>query len=131
MKLIEKDPKKRQTPQSNAIMAVVCAYVIYLGVNILRGYATGKGDGTPAWVQIVFGILFIAFGGFFLARYLIRFVKMREEEKFQGEDSETNHTEDSSLAEASDPEDAEAASDTEDDSAENSQGNTSDADENS
>lgn len=103
MKLIEKDPKKRQSPQSNAIMAIVCAYVIYLGVSILRGYATGQSDGTPAWVQIVFGILFIAFGGFFLARYLIRFVKMREEEKFQQEDAE-NPAEESSSEEEPDSE---------------------------
>ena len=41
--------------------AVAAIYILYLGVKLLKSFADGTG-GAPAWVDIVFGLLFIACG---------------------------------------------------------------------
>ena len=41
--------------------AVAAIYILYLGVKLLKSFADGTG-GAPAWVDIVFGFLFIACG---------------------------------------------------------------------
>jgi hypothetical protein len=72
MTLFERDPDKRPSTQTGSmLMIVVCGYIIYLGVNILSGYVKGEGGNTPAWVQIVFGLLFVGAGAGFIIRYLI------------------------------------------------------------
>jgi membrane-bound ClpP family serine protease len=43
------------------LLALVAAYIIYLGVNILLGVYRGEG-GIPVPVAILFGVLFIAAG---------------------------------------------------------------------
>ena len=52
-------------------MILVCAYIIYLGVSILRGYFAGEAGDMPAPVAIICGIFFIAAG----AGYIIYLAK--------------------------------------------------------
>ena len=37
--------------------AVAAIYILYLGVKLLKSFADGTG-GAPAWVDIVFGLLY-------------------------------------------------------------------------
>lgn len=82
----KKEPKRRRSSQGNALMAVVCVYIIYLGIKILRDYAKGSVKGAPAWSQILFGILFIAIGGLFLLNYVRLYLQERKEEKLSAEE---------------------------------------------
>ena len=55
----------------SGLMILVCAYIIYLGVSILRGYFAGEAGDMPAPVAIICGIFFIAAG----AGYIIYLAK--------------------------------------------------------
>ncbi len=63
----EQDPGQKQT--RGLLMAIVCAYVVYLGISLINGALKG-GDGTPVWLSVVFGIAFIGIGGWFLVQYI-------------------------------------------------------------
>lgn len=69
-------------------MALVCAYVIYLGVDILKKYANGQGGGTAVWIQIGAGILFIAAGALLLVFYVRSYLRGREAENAQEQEDE-------------------------------------------
>jgi cytochrome c biogenesis protein CcdA len=84
----KKEPRKRRSSQGNALMAVVCVYIIYLGIKILSDYAKGGVKGTPGWSQILFGILFIAIGGLFLSNYVRLYLRARKEEKDPAEEEQ-------------------------------------------
>lgn len=84
MKLRDQDPKRRRrSSKGNAIMMLVCVYIIYLGISVLRNYAAGQSSETAGWVQILFGVLFIAAGAGFLFRYFQQYRKAKEEETQQ------------------------------------------------
>lgn len=115
----EQGERRQRSNNSNVIMAVVCIYIIYLGIDILRKYAEGKGAGAPAWVQILSGIFFIAIGGIFIAFYIRTYLRGRAAENEQAkedeqvmEESEERENEakadEASGSEAETPEDADA-----------------------
>jgi hypothetical protein len=61
--------EQRMVPRTT-IMCLVAAYLIYLGFNILRGWYQGD-PGMPAWVAVLFGILFIVIGAVYMI-YLLK-----------------------------------------------------------
>lgn len=86
----EEQNERREKPNNtNIVMCIVCVYLIYLGADILKKFANGQGGGTPAWVQIVFGVVFIVAGAFLLLFYIKAYIRGRnaenEQEKEDGE----------------------------------------------
>ncbi len=53
--------------------AVAAIYILYLGVKLLKSFADGTG-GAPAWVDIVFGLLFIACGAGYMIWEVVRYL---------------------------------------------------------
>lgn len=109
----KKEPKRRRSSQGNALMAVVCVYIIYLGIKILRDLAKGSVKGAPVWSQILFGILFIAIGGLFLLNYVRLYLQERKEEKLSAEEKQEISEEEEKIE---DPKQAEKLDEVEDQS---------------
>lgn len=112
----EKEEVRRKSNNSNIIMGVVCAYIIYLGVDILKNFAEGKGGNTPVWAQILGGIFFIAIGTGFLVFYLRTYFrnKSAENEQEQEDDKvmdEIEEKETAAEAEKNSPEEEEGKTD--------------------
>jgi Sec-independent protein translocase protein TatA len=86
------DPDRNQIARSG-LMTLVAAYIIYLGVQILKGYIDGE-KGLPAWAALLFGILFIVLGAgylvFLLRNVIILSKKTREAAESSSDGQETD-----------------------------------------
>ncbi len=92
------DPDQNLMTRSG-LMCLVAAYIIYLGVQILKGYIEGE-EGLPAWAALLFGILFIVLGGGYLV-YLLRTVLLLSRKKRMEESqAETLETPESAESQA-------------------------------
>lgn len=60
--------------------AVAAVYIFYLGIKLLKSFADGTG-GAPAWVDIVFGLLFIACGAGYMIWEIVRYLRVKKQEK--------------------------------------------------
>ncbi len=60
--------------------AVAAVYIIYLGIKLLKSFADGAG-GAPAWVDIIFGILFIACGAGYMIWEVLRYLRVKKRTK--------------------------------------------------
>ena len=83
------DPnQKKEKPAENTgnptarigLMAIVSAYIIYLGVSIIRGYLSGEPGGMPGWAAILIGVFFIVFGAGYIFILWKQYRQLQEKE---------------------------------------------------
>ena len=65
------------------LLALVSAYIIYLGVGILQANARGE-EGLPSWAAILFGVFFIISGIAYMIFLLRRYMQAKAEEDAEG-----------------------------------------------
>lgn len=95
------------------IFALASAYIIYLGVSILRTTLAGEQE-MPLWAAWLAGIGFIAAGGFFLFHYGREYFRARKAAEAEDEEAgaaETAEVEEAGAAEAAEDEEADAKED--------------------
>ena len=106
------------------LLALVAAYIIYLGVNILLGVYRGEG-GIPVPVAILFGVLFIAAGIGYLYYLFKQYMALKavenENQTVTGSAEEIGEdAEDGGAAEVNDEEASSSAEESVEDSTEES-----------
>ena len=83
------------------LLGAVCAYVIYLGINLIRGYLNGEAGDVPGWLAILIGVFFIVCGAGYIIYLWKQYVRYREKEAEESAQAAIEETEDGASADTS------------------------------